>query len=98
MDSREQQIRRSVWQLASQWLTRTLAVTCLMVAPGLVGAYLDRRWEKSFLSPLGFGLGLIMGTVGLIVLARRLTPPAGGKPLIDEPVDVATAEIDEASK
>ncbi len=71
----------TVWQLASQWIARTLAVSLIMVGPGLLGAMADKKLGTGFLSPLGFALGLVVGTIGLVVLAKRLTPPAAGKPL-----------------
>ncbi len=49
--------------------------------PGLLGAMADKKLGTGFLSPLGFVIGLVVGTVGLVVLAKRLTPPAAGKPL-----------------
>lgn len=55
----------------------------------------DKKLGTGFLSPLGFILGLIAGTVGLVVLAKRLTPPVAGKPLPfeeDEPSDDAQSE------
>lgn len=73
--------RETIWQQASSWLSRTLAITLVMVLPGVLGAYLDKRWGTTFLAPLGFGLGLLLGTMGLIVLAKKLTPPARGTPL-----------------
>ena len=64
--------------LASQWIARTLAVTLVMTAPGLAGSYLDRQLGTSIFALLGFGLGLLLGTTGLLVLARHLTPTARG--------------------
>ena len=52
-----------------------------MVGPGLLGAMADKKLGTGFLSPLGFVVGLVVGTIGLVVLAKRLTPPAAGKPL-----------------
>lgn len=72
---------RTVWQLSSEWIARTLAIVLMMVAPGLVGAWADKQLSTNFLSLIGFGVGLAFGLVGLIVLAKRLTPPARGKSL-----------------
>ena len=52
-----------------------------MVLPGILGAMLDKRFGTTFLAPCGFGLGLIAGTTGLIILGRLYTPPARGNPL-----------------
>jgi hypothetical protein len=87
------QERETIWQQASTWLSRTLAVTLVMVLPGILGAYLDKRWGTTLLAPVGFGLGLVLGTTGLIVLAKKLTPPAGGKPLPwDDPKDMVESD------
>lgn len=69
------------WEQAAQWLSRTLATALLMVIPGLLGAFLDQKFGTAFLAPVGFGLGLTLGTVGLLVLVRQFSPPARGKPL-----------------
>jgi hypothetical protein len=67
-----------------------------MVLPGIAGAWLDSKLETNWLSPLGFGVGLIVGTVGLVVLAKRFTPPARGTALpFDETKN--SKESDEAS-
>jgi hypothetical protein len=78
---KRQEERETIWQRASAWLSRTLAITLVMVLPGVFGAYLDRRWGTTFLAPVGFGLGLLLGTAGLIILAKKLTPTARGNPL-----------------
>ena len=69
------------WARATQWISRTLAAVLIMVLPGILGAMLDKRLGTQFISLLGFALGLTAGTVGLLVLAKRFTPPAAGKPL-----------------
>jgi hypothetical protein len=71
----------TVWQSASQWFGRTLAATLLMVGPGILGAFLDRRFGTNFLAATGFIGGLVLGTAGLIVLAQKFTPPARGQAL-----------------
>ncbi|MCA9134311.1 MAG: hypothetical protein KDA45_14180, partial [Planctomycetales bacterium] len=35
-------------------------------------------------TPVGFLLGMVLATVPLLILAHKLTPAAGGKPLPDE--------------
>lgn len=75
-NEQQRQERETIWQQASTWLSRTLAVTLVMVLPGILGAYLDKHWGTTWLTPLGFGVGLFLGTTGLIVLARKLTPIA----------------------
>jgi hypothetical protein len=90
---RRQAERETIWQQASTWLSRTLAVTLVMVLPGILGAYFDKRFGTTLLAPMGFGLGLLLGTVGLVVLAKKLTPPARGSPLAwEEPKESNDAE------
>ena len=71
----------TIWAQATQWISRTLAVAALMIAPGIAGATLDKRFGTNFLALIGFAFGRLLGTTGLIVLAKRFTPPAGGEPL-----------------
>ncbi len=71
-----------------QWLSRTIAVVILMVSPGLIGMFFDRRLGTSLLMPIGFLIGTALATVSLLVLAQKLAPPAGGTPLpFDDPPD-----------
>ena len=73
---------------AMQWVSRTIAVLIFMVGPGWLGVVGDRRWGTSFLGPTGFALGMVLATTALLILVRRLIPPAGGLPLpLDEPRD-----------
>lgn len=69
------------WSRATQWISRTLSVVVVMIAPGILGSILDKKFQTSFLALLGFAFGLVAGTAGLLVLAKRFTPPARGKPL-----------------
>lgn len=55
---------------AMEWVSRILAVVVVMVGPGLLGHWLDDRWGTSFLTLLGFALGLIAGTTYLIALTK----------------------------
>ena len=61
---------------AMQWLSRTLAIILLMIAPGFAGRGLDRRIGTQFLTPMGFVLGTVMATVMLLILAQKMTQPA----------------------
>lgn len=67
-----------------QWLSRTIAVVIVMAGPGLVGSALDKRWGTSVFTPVGFLLGIVLATGALLVLAQKLAPRAGGKPLPPE--------------
>lgn len=42
-----------------------------MVIPGLIGGYLDSRFGTSFCVLIGIGLGVVLGTMQLLALARR---------------------------
>lgn len=75
-----------------QWLSRTLSVVIVMVAPGLVGMWLDKRFGTAIFGPVGFVLGMGLSTLVLVVLAQKLMPPARGQPLPPEPEDTNEAE------
>jgi hypothetical protein len=64
-----------------QWLSRTLAVLIFMVGPGWLGSLIDARLKTAYFMPAGFVLGIALAMTALIVLAQKLTPPAGGMPL-----------------
>ncbi len=52
-----------------------------MILPGMAGGWLDRQLSTNYWMPIGFALGVAAGTALLVLLARLLTPPAGGTPL-----------------
>ncbi len=64
-----------------EWLSRTLAVVCVMVGPGLLGRVVDDKLGTQFLAPTGLVLGFIVGTYVLLLLAKKMAPPAGGRPI-----------------
>lgn len=64
-----------------QWLSRTLAIVMLMVSPGVLGTFLDRKCGTKLFTPIGFLLGMALATFILILLARKLTPVARGEPI-----------------
>ena len=66
--------------IAMEWVSRILAVVAVMVAPGLLGGWLDRRWGTGFLTLLGFALGLTVGTAYLLIITKSKTPRPPGKP------------------
>jgi hypothetical protein len=57
---------------AIELISRVLAAAVIIVAPGLLGQYLDKRLGTSYLVLLGFGLGLAVGMTYLLLLARQL--------------------------
>ncbi|MFN5469059.1 MAG: AtpZ/AtpI family protein [Pirellulaceae bacterium] len=74
---------------AIDWVSRVLAVLLVMVAPGMLGSWLDRQLATRWFTAAGFLLGMLAGMVGLVVLVARFHAqhPARGKPLVDEPLE-----------
>jgi hypothetical protein len=70
---------KTPWESASEWFARTLAIVIVMVAPGALGAWLDKRMETGFLTFAGFIAGMLMAT-GMLLLYTRInpTPPRRG--------------------
>jgi hypothetical protein len=67
--------------VAMEWVSRILAVVVVMIGPGLLGGWLDRRWGTAgFLTLLGFALGLSVGTAYLLVITRSHTPRPPRRP------------------
>ena len=64
-----------------QWLSRTIAIVIVMVAPGLLGGYLDGQWNTHFLKPLGFAMGTL---VAFLVMAPSMIPRAAGRPIVED--------------
>ena len=56
-----------------QWVSRITTIGVEMVLFGIVGRWADGRLGTSFLTPLGFLLGLIVGGYHLI---RLVSPPS----------------------
>ena len=52
-----------------------------MLAPGALGGLIDRQLGTSIFTPAGFLLGLALAMVALVILAKKLAPPARGKPI-----------------
>ena len=61
--------------VAVEWVSQITTVVAEMVLPGLAGQWLDNRWGTSFLTLVGFALGLTVGIWHLIVMTR---PKTGG--------------------
>lgn len=57
---------------AIELISRVLAAAVVIVAPGLLGHYLDKRLGTTYLVLVGFGLGLVVGMTYLLLLARQL--------------------------
>jgi uncharacterized membrane protein YeaQ/YmgE (transglycosylase-associated protein family) len=67
-----------------------------MVAPGLIGSWLDRQLATRWCTAAGFLLGMLAGMVGLVVLVARFHAqnPARGKPLVDDPQEATDRDRD----
>ena len=71
---------RSPAAVASQWASRVITTTVVMVGPGLVGLWVDRRLGTIMLfGALGFAAGLTMAIWYLV----RITTPAKDDRSID---------------
>lgn len=67
-DRRQQQRQQS---LATEWVSRVLAICVVMVLPGLGGGWLDKRYGTSFWTLAGFVFGFASGITALILLVKR---------------------------
>ena len=61
---------RSPFAAGMEWASRIFAVVIVMVGPGLVGQWLDRRRGTGFLALIGFALGLTGGIAYLIAQTK----------------------------
>lgn len=60
--------RRSPLTLAMEWVSRITTISLEMVLPGLLGAWVDQRWNTL---PVFLVLGVILGmTTGILHLVR----------------------------
>ncbi len=54
-----------------KWATRATTIALEMVFPGLAGQWADKQLGTSFLTLLGFALGLTVALLHLLQLARQ---------------------------
>ncbi|MEX2140338.1 MAG: AtpZ/AtpI family protein [Pirellulales bacterium] len=54
--------------VALEWVSRITAVALTMVLPGLLGYWLDGKFDTRFLAPAGFVFGIVAGMWSLLVL------------------------------
>ena len=59
---------------ASQWVSRIIAVSVEMVAPGIGGHWLDRKLGTGFLALIGFAIGITLGMLHLLVMTGSFRP------------------------
>ena len=60
--------------LAIEWVSRITTVALEMVVPGLIGQWLDHRWQTQFLGPAGFVLGVAAGMWHLLRMTAAQQP------------------------
>ncbi len=70
--------------MATQWLSRTIAIVILMIAPCYVGYLVDQQLGTKFWSVIGIAVGMVAMTSVFLVMAKQMIPPAQGRPLTDE--------------
>ena len=58
------------------WVARITTVVAEMVIPGLIGRWLDSKWETQFCVVIGFVLGLVIGMWHLIRMTRSMDSQA----------------------
>jgi hypothetical protein len=65
--------------LALEWVSKITTIALEMVLPGALGAWLDRKWDTSWMALAGFSLGLVVGVWHLL---KMVSPPQklGSKP------------------
>lgn len=61
--------------LAMEWVAKITTVGLEMVLPGVGGHYLDTRLGTGYLAFAGFGLGMVVGILHLVQMARRPPDP-----------------------
>jgi len=71
--------------LATEWVSRILAVALEMILPGLAGQWLDTRWGTQFLALVGFGLGISLAIYHLLVMTKAQNSRREAGPLRDAP-------------
>ena len=64
------QDQRSPMAQAAEWVSRITTVALEMVLPGILGSWLDKRWDTGFLGLVGFALGVTLGTWHLIWMTK----------------------------
>lgn len=83
---------RLIWEDASAWIGRIFAIMLFMIGPGAAGVWLDRLWGTKFLAAIGFVIGMVLGTVALMVLVNVK------RPSLDDEVADALSQAANGSK
>lgn len=80
---------------AMQWVSKITTVSLEMILPGIGGGWLDAKWGTSFIGPLGFALGLVVGITHLLRMTsastaaqksrmQKRSPRAGEQPTVEK--------------
>jgi cellobiose-specific phosphotransferase system component IIC len=56
--------------IALEWVSKVTTVALEMVVPGIIGAWMDRRWGTNFITLIGLACGVSVGIWHLLVLTR----------------------------
>ncbi|GAB5404370.1 MAG: hypothetical protein Aurels2KO_26010 [Aureliella sp.] len=70
--------------MATQWLSRTIAIVILMITPCYIGYLIDQKLGSKLWSVVGIAVGMLAMTTVFLVMAKQMIPPAEGSPLTDE--------------
>lgn len=57
-----------------EWVSRIVAVSLVMVLPGIAGFYLDQKLGTEWIGLLGFGFGMVLGMSGLFAMLGVFKP------------------------
>ena len=61
---------KTAWEQASDWFGRTIAIVLVMIAPGALGAWLDKQLGTEFLAGVGFVFGMALAITLLLIFTR----------------------------
>lgn len=61
---------KTPWEQASEWFARTIAIVLVMIAPGALGAWLDKQMGTNFITAIGFAAGMVLAITLLMVFVR----------------------------
>jgi uncharacterized membrane protein (DUF2068 family) len=65
---------RSPYAIAHEWVSRVTTIVGVMLLPGFVGLWLDKRWGTNYLTLSGFAVGLTVSIWQLLQLAKEASP------------------------
>jgi hypothetical protein len=66
--------------VALEWVSKVTTVALEMVLPGIIGAWMDRRWGTNFITLLGLALGVSLGIWHLLILTKTKNGGASKPP------------------